>query len=174
MGKTIVPTSKDPVELKTPQVCKILGVSPFKVRSLVAEKVLTPRKEGRTFLFVRSQVLEVARTFDPQRQRRYNFTEGEMAAKVFERFQRGDNLVTIVCELREHPDKIRKLYRDYRDSDLERSYRAREQGTAESAADKLQRRLERREEKERERVEAEPQITLDEAIARGKRAATGR
>jgi hypothetical protein len=96
-----------------------LGVSVFKVRSLEG-KALHPRRVNGVHHFDPDEVDELARTLGPRRQRlAATRTEGEIAALAFRAFDADRDLHAIVEELQVPPDKVRALYREWRQPNLE-------------------------------------------------------
>jgi hypothetical protein len=118
-------SSHGPAESPTPpdrltrkRVADMLGVSIFKVRSMEGRE-LHPQVRDGVHYFDAEEVAALARTMAPKRRRGNERTEGEIAALAFLAFDEGKDLFQIVTELRIPPEKVRALYREWREPDLE-------------------------------------------------------
>jgi hypothetical protein len=112
-------TNAAPSELLTrKQVADRLGVSVFKVRSMEG-KALHPSREKGVHYFDPEEVAAVARTFGPRPRRGRERGDGEIAMLVFRAFEEGKDLRDVVLELVLAPEKVRALYREWREPDLE-------------------------------------------------------
>lgn len=115
-GPVKIPTSPDRLTRK--RVADILGVSIFKVRSMEGSE-LHPQVRDGVHYFDAEEVTTLARTMSPKRRRGNERTEGEIAALAFLAFDEDKDLFQIVTELRVPPEKVRALYREWREPDLE-------------------------------------------------------
>jgi hypothetical protein len=100
-------------------VAEQLGVSIFKVRSMEG-KDLHPEVMGGVHYFDPEEVAPLAWSLVGKRGKatRQN-DEGEIAALVFVAFDEGRDLFEIVTRLRIPPERVRALYREWREPDLE-------------------------------------------------------
>lgn len=134
-------------------VAKQLGVSVFKVRCMEG-KELHPEIVGGVRYFDPDEVASVARTLGPKRKKaRDDRDEGEIAALAFHAFAERKDLHEIVTQLRITPERVRALYREWREPDLEQhevARRKRERAQRERQRDDEE---QRRHEKEMERME---------------------
>jgi hypothetical protein len=106
-----------PARLTRKLVADRLGVSVFKVRSMEG-KTLHPVREDGVHYFDPDEVAAAARSLGPRRGRRER-TDGEVAALAFRAFSDGKDLHEVVEELVLAPEKVRALYREWREPDLE-------------------------------------------------------
>jgi hypothetical protein len=139
------------------RVADRLGVSVFKVRSLEG-KALHPQRVNGVHHFDPDEVDRLARTLGPRRQRLAAArTEGEIAALAYRAFDADKDLHAIVEELQVPPDRIRALYREWRQPDLaeyETNKRKRERAEAQRREEEAQQRRHDREMESFERTAA--------------------
>jgi muconolactone delta-isomerase len=109
---------ESPQRLTRKGVADVLGVSIFKVRSM-EDRELHPNKVDGIHYFDAEEVAAVARRMAPKHRRSGERTAGEIAALAFQAFDDGQDLHQIVTELRIPPEKVRALYREWREPDLE-------------------------------------------------------
>lgn len=146
-----VPESE--ARLTRKSVADQLGVSIFKVRSMEG-KELHPEVMGGVHYFDPEEVASVAWALGPKRRgARGDHADGEIAALAFHAFNEGKDLHEIVSTLRIPPEKVRALYREWREPDLEQhelTRRKRERAQREQRRDEDE---QRRHEKEMERLD---------------------
>jgi hypothetical protein len=94
-------------ELTRKQVAALLGVAETSVRRLEGTH-LHPIRRGR-FVFFDAQEVERCAAEGTRRQP----DSGEIAARAFELFRSGRDFRDVVIELRQTPDRVRQLYREY-------------------------------------------------------------
>ena len=134
-------------------VAKQLGVSVFKVRSMEG-KELHPDVVRGVHFFDPEEVASAAWALGPKRKNaRGVHDEGEIAALAFHAFDDGKDLHEIVAQLRIPPEKVRALYREWREPDLEQHEVARRKREREEREQRLDEEEQRRHEKEMESFE---------------------
>jgi hypothetical protein len=106
-------------KLTRSQVADQLGVSISTVRRLEGTRLHPKIGNGNTRLFDAAEVASVAaslvRAAEPAPQpRSIAVPRGELAARIFERFELRHSLVEIVIELRVAPDVVRELFHQWR------------------------------------------------------------
>ena len=94
-------------ELTRKQAAALLGVAETSVRRLEGTH-LHPIRRGR-FVFFDAQEVERCAAEGTRRQP----DSGEIAARAFELFRSGRDFRDVVIELRQTPDRVRQLYREY-------------------------------------------------------------
>jgi hypothetical protein len=92
------------------KVAEILGVSLATVRRMEG-KTLHPRRVDGAWRFDPEDVARVQRTAKPPANRK--LTSGDLAAKLFHRFDQGQSLRKVVEECHQEPDLVRNLYREW-------------------------------------------------------------
>jgi hypothetical protein len=101
------------------RVADQLGVSIFKVRSMEGNE-LHPKVLGGVHYFDPEEVAALAWSVGAKRLGvRGQQDEGEIAALAFLAFDEGRDLFEIVTQLRIPPEKVRALYREWREPNLE-------------------------------------------------------
>ena len=98
--------------LSRAEVARELGVSTATVHRMRMRKELDARLaiDGVTWVYDPGAVLRLAsRLAHPSRR-----ADGEVAARSFELFDQGKDLRQVVVELRESPEIVRQLYREWR------------------------------------------------------------
>jgi hypothetical protein len=134
-------------------VAKQLGVSVFKVRCMEG-KELHPEVVGGVRYFDPEELASVAWALGPKRKKaRDDRHEGEIAALAFHAFNEGKNLHDIVTQLRITPERVRALYREWRQPDLEQHEVARLKRERIQRERRRDDEEQRRHEKEMERME---------------------
>jgi hypothetical protein len=96
-------------ELTRKQVAQRLGISETSVRRLEGTR-LHPIVRGRFVHFDRQEVETFA---EKKSQDRTKSDAGEVAARAFELFRAGKDLREVVIELRQTPERVRQLHREY-------------------------------------------------------------
>jgi hypothetical protein len=107
-----------PERLTRKRVADALGVSIFKVRSMEGSELHPTIRDGVHY-FDAEEIAALTRKMAPKRQRENDRNDGEIAALAFFAFDEGKDLFQIVTELRIPPEKVRALYREWREPDLE-------------------------------------------------------
>lgn len=135
------------------EVAKQLGVSVFKVRSMEGHE-LHPEVVRGVHFFDPEEVASAAWALGPKRRKAGgDHDEGEIAALAFRAFDDGKDLHEMVTQLRIPPERVRALYREWREPDLEQheiARRKRERAKREQRHDEEE---QRRHEKEMERLD---------------------
>jgi hypothetical protein len=130
-----------------------LGVSIFKVRSMEG-KELHPEVVGGVHYFDPEEVASVAWALGPKRTgARGGHADGEIAALAFHAFDEGKDLHEIVTTLRIPPEKVRALYREWREPDLEQHEIVRRKRERLQKQQRNEAEEQRRHEKEMERLD---------------------
>jgi len=133
------------------RVADALGVSIFKVRSMEGRE-LHPQVRDGVHYFDAEEVAALALTMAPRRKRENERTDGEIAALAFLGFDEGKDLFQIVTELRIPPEKVRALYREWREPDLEQHEVARRKRERDQRQERRDQEEQRRHEREMERM----------------------
>jgi hypothetical protein len=127
------------------RVADQLGVSIFKVRSMEGRQ-LRPVLENGVHYFAPDEVAALARALSASGRRSGGTrSEGQIAALAFRAFEDGKDLHAIVMDLAITPEKVRALYREWREPDLEHHElrrRNRERAERERREEEAQRRRE--------------------------------
>jgi hypothetical protein len=140
------------------RVADQLGVSIFKVRSMEG-KELHPEIVGGVHYFDPDEVASLAWSRGPKRRGAHGEpSDGEIAALAFHAFDDGKDLFEIVTQLRIPPEKVRALYREWREPDLEQHEVARRK------RERVQ--MERRREREEQYRHDREMDQLDQALKR--------
>jgi len=135
------------------RVADQLGVSIFKVRSMEG-KELHPEMVGSVHYFDPDEVASLAWSLGGQRRKTTRQRdEGEIAALAFLAFDEGRDLFEIVTQLRIPPERVRALYREWREPDLEQHEVARRKRERLQTQRKLDQEEQRRHEREMERMD---------------------
>lgn len=106
-------------KLTRSQVAEALDVSISTVRRLEGTRLHPEIGPGNTRLFDPAEVAAVAASLarsapPPPEPKAPALTRGELAARIFERFEQRYSLSEIVIELRVAPDLVRELYHQWR------------------------------------------------------------
>jgi hypothetical protein len=108
-----------PRRLTRKLVADRLGVSIFKVRSMEGRELHPVRENGVNY-FEPDDVARALRSLGPRRRRPgRERTDAEVAALAFKAFEEGRDLREIVVDLTLAPERVRALYREWREPDLE-------------------------------------------------------
>jgi len=133
------------------RVADALGVSIFKVRSMEGRE-LHPTVRGGVHYFDAEEVATLARKLAPKRLSDNERTDGEIAALAFLAFDEGKDLFQIVTELPIPPEKVRALYREWREPDLEQHEVSRRKRERAQREERREQEEQRRHEREMERM----------------------
>jgi hypothetical protein len=139
------------LRLTRKQVADRLGVSVFKVRSMEG-KTLHPVREEGVHYFAPDDVDAAVQTLGARR-RHPQWSPGEVAARAFRAFGDGKDLHEIVEELRLPPEKLRALYREWREPDLEQHEVNRQRRARAESERKREEEDQRRHQRDMERLE---------------------
>ncbi len=102
-----------PPSLTRSQVAARLGVGLTTVRRLEKTRRLHPKRGKRGFLFRVEDVDRLRATYPRHMRPIQEATPGEIAARAFELFEQGKGLRDVVISLRQSPEAVRELYRQY-------------------------------------------------------------
>jgi hypothetical protein len=91
-------------------VASILGISVAKVRRMEGRE-LHPRFVGGKWLFALDEVTKLQHSPSPTTRRPQS--DGELAAELFRRFDRGQSLRQIIRDCQQSPKVVQALYRDW-------------------------------------------------------------
>jgi hypothetical protein len=114
---------------------------------------LHPQVQDGVHYFDAEEVAALARAMAPKRPRENERTDGEIAALAFLAFDEGKDLFQIVTELRIPPERVRVLYREWREPDLEQHEVARRKRERVESQRRREEADQRRHEQEMERLD---------------------
>ncbi len=120
-SKSVTPTARrgggthpeSPRFLTRSQVASRLGVAITTVRRLENKGRLHPRRTKRGFLFRIEEINRIEPGYASRARSPRPLQTGEIAARAFELFEHGKGLRDVVIILRQPPEAVRELYRQY-------------------------------------------------------------